>query len=245
MIEVEMPIGFSGKVLVHINGIDYRSNDILKVKANLACIKVNPLNYFLLFNQNTTGGYTWYIHREYWENNEIKTAIEDVFRMFRRATGVNFILATVPTDETPRNTGINMIGPDPQTPYGGYFHFVFNCFPNGTNDFCYMQTMHICMSPNENWYYGNGKVPQDKVKFRYVLMHELGHSVGLGHVDELRQTMYLTVTMQPSESWNHIDDITNEEKLAGSHFVRLSQNFLFRGNGISSMTKITNADEIY
>jgi hypothetical protein len=37
---------------------------------------------------------------------------------------------------------------------------------------------------SENWYFGPGKPPAGKSKFRYVLMHELGYSLGLGHVNE-------------------------------------------------------------
>ena len=72
-IEVEMPCAFSGRIHLNIGGKDYESNDTLKVKANLGYRNANPLDYTYLTNHNNAGGYTWYIHRTFWENPEAKS----------------------------------------------------------------------------------------------------------------------------------------------------------------------------
>ena len=92
-IELEMPVAFSGKVKVNVNGMDYYSTDTLHVTANLGYRTANPLVYDYLSNNNKKGGYTWYMHTTYWNNPSAKKAIEDVFAEFRCKTGANYILA--------------------------------------------------------------------------------------------------------------------------------------------------------
>jgi len=241
-IEVEMPSAYSGTIHMNIDGTKCISPEILNVKANFNTISTNPLDYFHLINKNGRGGYTWYIHREYWENSDARTAIEEVFEEFRCKTGVNFVLANHPTDEIPAcNPHINLIGPDLTIPVGGFHYLCWYTSPA----FSHSVSMNIGMSSSEVWYYGKGDLQNGSAKFRYVLMHELGHAAGLGHVNELGQTMYPSVTLQPSNSWFQRDSLTNEEVTAISHFVKLSQNFAFRGPGITPLLPITDCKSIY
>jgi hypothetical protein len=76
-------------------------------------------------------------------------------------------------------------------------------------------------------------------------MHELGHALSLGHVNELGQTMYPTVTLLPSDNWCERDSITTEEQIAMSYMVNLSQNFYFRGCGVSPLLKVFNCNDIF
>ncbi|MSQ79222.1 MAG: T9SS type A sorting domain-containing protein [Flavobacteriaceae bacterium] len=245
-IEVEMPCAFSGKIHVNIGGIDYISNDTLQVKANLQNRTVNPLDYTYLTDQNKKGGYTWYIHRQFWEIPAAKDAIEAVFKEFRCKTGVNYILANEPSDAAlTLSDNINLIAPDATLSSVGYCYSLWNNCIVGSIKFYQTKSMDVGMSTKEDWYFGNGKVPNGKAKFRYVLMHELGHSLGLGHVNEIGQTMYPSVTNLPSNNWSERDSITTEEKLAISHFVKLSQDFTFRGCGISPLSKISNCEYVY
>jgi len=245
-IEVEMPYAFSGKIHVNISGTDYNSKDTLKVKANLGYRSVNPLDYTYLTNQNNKGGFTWYIHRVFWENPAAKAAIEDVFKEFRCKTGVNFIFADEPSDALlTLSDNINLISPDSSISSVGYLYLLWSSCVLGPSTFYYSKSMDIGLSTKADWYFGKGKVPDGKAKFRYVLMHELGHSLGLGHVNEIGQTMYPTVTFLPSNNWNERDSITTEEKLAISHYVKLSQDFTFRGCGISPLSKISNCVDVY
>ena len=46
--------------------------------------------------------------------------------------------------------------------------------------------------------YGTGDLTAGNAKFAYVLMHELGHAMRLGHVNEWGESMYPSVTDWPS-----------------------------------------------
>lgn len=245
-IEIEMPFAFSGRVKINIGGIDSYSADTLRVNANLGYRALNPLDYNFLNNTNGKGGYTWYMHRLYWNDPAIKAAIEAVFKEFRCKTGVNYILANTPSDSSLKlSDNINLIAPDSALGAVGYTDMAWSSCILGGTTFYRSSTMDVRMSTKQNWHFGTGATPAGKSKFRYVLMHELGHSLGLGHVNENGQTMYPSVTLLPSDTWNSRDSITKDEKTAISYFVNLSQNFSFRACGITPISPIGDCNDVY
>jgi hypothetical protein len=245
-IELEMPVAFSGKVKLNINGTDYMSGDTLKVMANLGYRSANPIVYEYLTNNNNKGGYTWYIHKTYWDIPEAKAAIEAVFREFRCKTGVNYILAPFST-QVGFNLGdtFNVVAPDPQLGPVGYNERLWTSCILGNETFYNIKSHDLHLSTSQDWYYGTGECPAGKTKFRYVLYHELGHSLGLGHVNELGQSMFPSVSFLPSNTWSGRDSITYDERTAISYLINLSQNFAFRACGISPLSKIYDCQDVY
>lgn len=245
-IEMEMPVAYSGKIKVNVGGVDKVSTDTLKVKANQGYRTANPLDYDYLNNTNAKGGYTWYMHSTYWNNPAAKAAIEEVFKEFRCKTGVNYILASQSSDAAfSLNDTINIIAPDAGLGVVGYTDRLWTSCIFGGVTFYSTKSMDIRMSTTQTWYFGTGAVPAGQAKFRYVLLHELGHSLGLGHVNEQGQTMYPTVTNLPSDTWSARDSITAEEKTAISYLVSLSQTFTFNSCGVSPLTPIVNCSNVY
>ena len=245
-IKVEMPIAFSNKIKLNINGNEYFSSETLKVNANLGYRNVNPLIYNLLTDNNKKGGVTWFIHPVYWNNPEIKEAIADVMKEFRCKTGVNYIIEPL-TKWVPLNLnqGIHILAPDSSLNVVGFNDKLWTSCILGTETFYNYQTQLLRFSTSQNWYYGKGQPPAGSAKFRYVLYHEIGHSLGLGHVNELGESMYPSVTNLPSDNWCSRDSITSSEQKAIRHYIELSQNFTFRGCGINPMKQITNCEDVY
>lgn len=245
-IELEMPIAFSGKLKVNVNGTDYYSVDTLHVMANLGYRSANPLVYDYLTNNNKRGGYTWYIHTTYWNNPLAKKAIEDVFAEFRCKTGANYILAPFPLSANiSLSDTIHLIGPDPSLGAVGYNERMWTSCILGAETFYSISAQGLRMSDKQDWYFGTGKAPAGKTKFRYVLYHELGHSLGLGHVNELGQSMYPSVTLLPSDQWSQRDSITSQEKEAISHLINLSKTFSFRACGVLPMENYKDCKDVY
>lgn len=245
-IELEMPNAYNGKIKVAVLGRDAFSTDTLHVTANLGYRQVNPLSYDLLSNRDGNGGVIWYVHRSYWNNPDARQAIAEVVREFRCKTGVNYRIAALLTD-TPLNLGqnIHLIAPDSALGVVGFNDRLWSSCILGAETFYYIQTQLIRLSTKENWHFGTGAAPSGKAKFRYVLMHEMGHSLGLGHVDEPGQTMFPSVTLLPSSGWSMRDSITTAEKTAIRHYVSLSQNFSFRACGILPLTQPVNCTDVY
>lgn len=245
MIEVEMPVANSGLYHLNIGGNDYTHKVELKVKANLGYLNPNPLKYRYLNNQNHSGGHTWFIHETYWNNQEIKSAIEDVFRTIRRQTGVNFVLSKSPTHVSPDDPSpINIIGPLPSLTIPAHLYvWWWDDYSTG-HHFSYLTSFKAAFSATENWYYGNGS-PNGQPKFRYALLHELGHAVGLGHVNDIGQTMFPSITLEPSSTWNARDEFTTEEVVAMKNYVKASQSFIERVNGVEPLESILDINDIY
>ena len=243
-IELEMPNAFNGKIKVVVLGKEGLSSDTLHVSANLGYRQVNPLLYDLLSARDGNGGITWYIHRSYWNLSEARNAIAEVVREFRCKTGVNYRIAPLLTD-TPLNLGsnIHLIAPDSALPVVGFNDRLWTSCILGSETFFTIQTQLIRLGTRENWYFGTP--PSGKSKFRYVLMHEMGHSLGLGHVDEPGQTMFPSVTLLPSSNWSMRDSITSAEKTAIGHYVALSRNFSFRACSILPLSAPANCRDVF
>lgn len=245
-IKLEMPVAFSNRVKVVINGVDCFSADTLKVKANLGYRQANPLLYDLLTDNNKKGGVTWFVHPTYWNSPEIKQAIVDVVAEFRCKTGANYILEPL-TKWVPLNLsqGMHILAPDSTLGAVGYNDRLWASCILGAETFYHAQTQLLRFNTKQNWYYGKGQPPAGAAKFRYVLFHEMGHSLGLGHVNEVGESMYPTVTLLPSDNWCSRDSITSAERSAISHYVGLSQNFAFRGCGITPMKPNTDCKDVF
>jgi hypothetical protein len=245
-IKLEMPVAFSNKIKVNIAGTDYLSVDTLKVKANLGYRQANPLLYDLLTDNNKKGGVTWLVHPVYWNNPEIKQAIADVVQEFRCKTGVNYIIEPL-TQWTPLNLGQgkHIIAPDSSLGVVGYNDRLWASCIVGAETFYHNQTQLLRFNTQQTWYYGKGQPPAGAAKFRYVMFHEMGHSLGLGHVNEAGESMYPTVTLLPSDNWCKRDSITAAEQNAIKHYISLSQNFAFRGCGITPMKVNGDCKDVY
>lgn len=239
-ISLEMPCAFSGEVLILVNGVKIKSKQTLLVSANLGCMTYNPRTYAPLTNQNGIGGYTWHMHSSIWHNIEAKNATEEVFEIFRNETGINIILSNHPLDGLIENRDkINLIAFDPNLKCPGHINKAFFHYTSVYSSFLHYTSMLITLSQNESWYFGTGPSSSRLSKFRYVLLHELGHAAGLAHVNHEGQTMFPTVTLRPSEKWSYRDGFTTEEKIAIRTFLDYSKNFEFRQDGILPMESIS------
>ncbi len=245
-IRLAMPIAFSGLVKVVVNGNEVFSTDTLKVKANLGYRQVFPLIYDYLSQKNSIGGITWYVHPAYWNRADIKEAIADVVQEFRCKTGVNYIIAPL-EEEVPIGLGAEryLIAPDSMLGPVGFNDKLWRSCINGGEVFYYNDVQVLRFNTRESWYYGKGKAPDGMAKFRYVLLHEMGHSLGLGHVNEWGESMFPSVTLLPSDEWSERDTITTSEVTAMRYYVDMCQRFTFRGCGVSPMLPNEDCREVY
>lgn len=245
-IKLQMPVAYSNKIKVWVNGVEYISSDTLKVTANLGYRQANPLVYDLLTDLNKKGGITWYVHPVYWNNPIIKEAIAEVVQEFRCKTGVNYILELL-TSWVPLNLsqGKYIIGPDSALGVVGFNDRLWSSCIVGAETFYYNQTQLLRFNTQQNWYYGKGQPPAGASKFRYVLYHEMGHSLGLGHVNEPGESMFPSVTLLPSDTWCSRDSITSSERRAIQYYVSLSQSFAFRGCGITPMKPNADCKDVF
>ncbi|MDA0943844.1 MAG: T9SS type A sorting domain-containing protein [Bacteroidetes bacterium] len=251
-IEVEVPETYSGKVRVYVNGIYGESADVLHVKANVGMATINPREYFHLWNLNENGGHTWYMRRDLYNNTEARACIEGVFAEFRCKTGVNYTLTRQPTwVKSDLGDGVNALMFDsvgyelPNGVVAYYEQLWYSCILGGRT-FYYVMGQELRISKRFDYYYGKGSIPQGKnAKLSYVLFHELGHSLQLGHVNEDGESMHPVVQALPADNWNMRDTLTTFDVKAARYLVQESQQFDFRACGVSPMGTISNCADVY
>ena len=98
--------------------------------------------------------------------------------------------------------------------------------------------MDVVINSAIDWDFSTGPVGEGQAKFAYVLMHELGHAMRLGHVNEWGESMYPTVTNWPSNEWCERDTISTNERLGVSLAVERASTFTFDACGISNMVPL-------
>ena len=93
----------------------------------------------------------------------------------------------------------------------------------------------MVLNANFDYDFGTGDLTDGNAKFAYVLMHELGHAMRLGHVNEWGESMYPSVTDWPSQNWFERDTISTNDRLGVSQSVDIASTFTFSACGISVM----------
>jgi len=248
-IKVEVPPSYSGRVRVVVGTAQHESADTLRVMSNVAARSVNPLSYNTLINTNGTGGYTWSLQKELFDNSVARECVESVMRQFRCKTGMSFDLAPMGTTAGyALNDGINAIvfdAPGYELGAGAvaYCDWIWYSCILGNETFYWVRDTDCRLSRRFNWYYGNGKNPQfGMAKLRYVLYHEIGHAHQFGHVNEWGESMHPIVQALPAEEWLERDTITASEQRAGQFMTNLGRTFTFRACGVQPLLAPSLAD---
>ena len=242
-IVVEVPPSYSGTVRVVIGSTTHESADVLRVTSNLAARSINPLTFNTLINTNGSGGYTWAMDPELYDNAQARSCVESVMREFRCKTGMSFTVSSEPaTAGYALNDGINAIvfdAPGYELGAGAvaYCDWIWYSCIVGTETFYWVRDTDCRLSRKFKWYYGDGPNPEfGMAKLRYVLFHEIGHAHQFGHVSELGQSMHPVVQALPAEDWLARDTITASEQRAGQYMATLGRTFTFRGCGVQPLT---------
>ena len=247
-ITVKVPAAFSNKVKIKTNsGFEIETNDTLHIGYNLDANVSSLYGHTYLHNQED-GGHKFYLNTELYNIIERRAAVERTLNDFVCKTGINFLLAeqgttlgwnlgdgqnTISFDSASNMLSANTVG---------FCNTLWSsCIYNGET-FYYVNEMDIVINSSFEYDYSTGNPSAGLAKFSYVLMHELGHAMRLGHVNELGETMYPSVTDMPSNSWYERDTISIHDRLGVSHAFDLAANFSFSACGLSNMTpKIVNS----
>ena len=248
-IVVEVPPSYSGTVRVVIGATTHESADVLRVTSNLAARSINPLTFNTLINTNGSGGYTWAMDPELYDNAQARSCVESVMREFRCKTGMSFTVSPEPaTAGYALNDGINAIvfdAPGYELGAGAvaYCDWIWYSCILGDQTFYWVRDTDCRLSRKFDWYYGEGPNPTfGMAKLRYVLFHEIGHAHQFGHVSELGESMHPVVQALPAEDWLARDTITTSEQRAGTFMTTLGRTFTFRACGVQPLIAPANDD---
>lgn len=240
-ITIEVPQAQSNLVrVVSTDGAIYESPDSLHIRYNLASEPYSHYGYTHLNNQGN-GGHLFHVNEAIFNEPDRLDAVTRTLADFVCKTGVNFELSDAPTElGWDLGDGQNTISFDssenPLSPGTvGYCHTLWWSCIFGDETFYVVGEMDIVLNSSFDYDYGTGMPGTGQAKFAYVLMHELGHAMRLGHVNEWGESMYPSVTDWPSNNWSERDTISTHDRLGVSHAVEISSTFAFNACGIAPM----------
>ncbi|MGB1076279.1 MAG: T9SS type A sorting domain-containing protein [Flavobacteriales bacterium] len=241
-ITVEVPQAQSNRVrVITHDGTTLESTDSLHIRYNLDSEPFSPYGYTHLYNNNGDGSYLFYVNEVLFNEPERLEAVERTLDDFVCKTGVNFQLSDAPTSlGWDLGDGQNTISFDtPDNPLSpgtvGYCNTLWwSCILDDVT-FYVAGEIDIVLNSNFDYEYGTGDLTTGNAKFAYVLMHELGHAMRLGHVNEWGESMYPSVTDWPSQNWFERDTISTNDRLGVLQVVDIASTFTFNACGIAVM----------
>ncbi|MDG2426706.1 MAG: zinc-dependent metalloprotease [Flavobacteriales bacterium] len=240
-VTVQVPKAFSNTVqLVNDAGSVMQSSDSLHIGYNLDGDPSGMYGHTHLLDLEA-GGLVFHVNTQLHEFPERLEAIERTLEDFVCKTGVNFQLAEDATSAGwDLGDGQHTISFDdidaPLSPSTVAFcHTLWSSCIMGGVTFYHVEEIDIVLNDDYDYSYDTGPAEGEQAKFAYVLMHEFGHAMRLGHVNEWGETMFPSVTDSPSNGWSGRDTISTWDQVGVGHAVELASSFTFDGCGLSSM----------
>ena len=243
-ITVKVPQAFSNRVKIITNsGNVIETTDSLHIGYNLDSDASGVYGHNHLHNQ-VDGGHKFYLNSLLFSVSERKEAVERTLDDFVCKTGINIVLAEEETtlgwslgdgqNTISFDSDLNTLSPGTV----GYCNTLWSSCIYAGETFYYVNEMDVVINSSFEYDFGTGNPSGSLAKFSYVLMHELGHAFRLGHVNELGESMYPSVTNMPSNSWYERDTISHFDKLGVIHSLNKASSFSFSACGLSNMVPL-------
>lgn len=157
---------------------------------------------YYLRNLDGYGGYTFLFNTSFYNNTAAVAAFERALTTWRCATGVNISTGGSTTSATVANDGINTVFFDSTLALPAIGQTITNFQGSGIPGSCdqantvwWATDIDMRFRPNPptgttTWNYGPGAPTTSTIDFESVVLHELGHAHGLGHVIARGQVMH-------------------------------------------------------
>ncbi|TBN03301.1 T9SS type A sorting domain-containing protein [Hyunsoonleella flava] len=143
--------------------------------------------------QNFSGGMTWRMQTEFFDDTEVPGAKAAFMRAFNNwicETGINYEIGPTGTavDAAGSGTdGTNVIrfdnGSELDSGTLGVCYSYFSGCGDGAGSFnWYVSELDLVFNDTTNWYVGTGTPASGQIDFESIALHELGHSHQLAHI---------------------------------------------------------------
>lgn len=190
--------GGAGNGVVRVidkNGVVIESPSILEVVYNQFEYKKNQL---VLIDKNGTGGYTFSLNTNFNTNEEAKETFNRALNQWVCKTGVNASVSSTSVsnscaDQTDNVNLISFATSNCPLPAGslGVAYSTYSVCSNTTPIF--PESIDMIFSPDAVFNLGIALPSPGQFDFESVVLHELGHAFGQGHVGNQAELMYPTM----------------------------------------------------
>lgn len=194
------------------NQLDVQSTTSLVVKyARLELTSTDPNNNSKLYRpvldaDNGSGGITWKFNSDFFQNDAAVNSFLGAMESWRCATLVNYQVDTVnaTSTDTVGRDGIHTVmwQNANQSISSGALGVCFSqwsgCFDTKTKDWhWWLNDVDIVfddqLSNNRTWNFGHGQPTSGQYDFQSVALHEIGHSIQLGHINDPNGVMHFSI----------------------------------------------------
>ena len=165
-----------------------------------------------LTSDNGNGGYDFQFQSDFADNIGASQAFISLIETWSCATGVNFQIGQVTAVDEDASDGINIVRFDNGDELGGntlaYARSRYRgCYQDGTIKW-YVDEIEVVVNDDFNWYYGDETPETSQFDFETVMLHEIGHTLQLGHVINSNEVMHFAVgPQQQKRQLSNIDAV--------------------------------------
>ncbi|MEQ3654909.1 MAG: T9SS type A sorting domain-containing protein [Dokdonia sp.] len=252
---LEVPSGAgTGEFVVQVGGLNAFSGSDLTVDWNHLNVTFDADGSIpgdeswevRLINDNGAGGYDFNFNDEFNNTAGAPDTYEDLITTWRCETGVNFIRGDDTTnDVVPLGNpadGLNIVRFDNGSeinPADGTLAYALSrfsgCFLDATTVSWHVAEIDVVVNDDFNWYYDDSlPVPGSQYDFETVILHEIGHGHGMGHVINLPQVMHFSIGTGTAKRTLNANDLD-----AGSYIMAKSTSIVTCGQSVMQVATPT------
>ncbi|MGB0840013.1 MAG: matrixin family metalloprotease, partial [Chitinophagales bacterium] len=151
-----------------------------------------------------SGGYTFQLDNTFAANTDAVNSFKRALNTWTCKTGVNMTVSDTPTTADctvpamgPPSPGVNYVSFDNTCPVsaglaGQARYFISGC-TIGADTYAYISEIDVYIGNTVPWNYGTDCPDMNAIDFQSVMLHELGHGFGMGHVVNTGEVMFPSV----------------------------------------------------
>jgi PKD repeat protein len=206
----------SGPVL--INGAPTTKN--VTIGASYMTVADNRTETSFIVNTNKTGGYTYQLNSGFAANAPAAAAFMRALETWRCNAGINFNIALQTTSVNAQNYDqVNVVSFVPNGSLGSgvlgkSYSYQIGCKTGSVEEFHMEENDLVFVSSSTDpWNFGPSATQPGRQDFESVVLHEIGHSIQLGHVND--ETKVMTWKMGAGKDWRTVSagDIYGARKI--------------------------------
>ena len=165
-----------------------------------------------LISNNGKGGYDFQFETGFANNFGASHAFASLIETWSCTTGVNFQIGATTTVDEDASDGINIVRFDNGSELGGntlaYARSRYRGCYQGETIKWFVDEIEVVVNDDYDWYYGDDTPAASQFDFETVMLHEIGHTLQLGHVINSNEVMHFAVgPQQQKRQLSNIDAI--------------------------------------
>lgn len=189
----------TGKIVVEKGPIQAQSSAVLKV--NYAIINTGTNDLELVHfpkhvARNANKGYIWNISNTFDEDSIAKSNFLISFKKWRCKTYINWTIGNTTNVQRSERDTMSIVSFDETNELPvGVLGLCYGYYSGCSEDDWYIEEQDLLFKKTNQWHFGDEPIPQNKLDFQSVALHEMGHAHQLAHVINGSDLMHYSISI--------------------------------------------------